>query len=90
MNKKNNLRKRYLSNDNKRFDTNRKIHPLFDLYVKYISQEHRLKSPYDRVVFASKCLGYLDCLFDKYHGQARMTIEDYMYLKKRIKLMIRV
>lgn len=90
MNKNKNLRKRYLSKDNRKFDTNKKIHPLFSRYVKSISQDHRFIDPYSRVAFSFKCIGYLDCLFDKYHGQARMTTEDYMYLKNRIKLMVRI
>ena len=57
---------------------NRKIHPLFESYVNTLVNFHNLSNPIDRFIFACKCIGYLDCLFNRKIG---LKYKDYTYYK---------
>jgi len=64
----------------------RPINVLFKSYVDTMSHFHNLSNPIDRIIFISKCIGYLDCLFNRKIG---LRYKDYRYLKLKLYLMFK-
>lgn len=63
----------------------RKTHPLFKSYFETQSNFHDLTNPIDRILFTFKCMGYLDCLFNRKVG---LKFKEYRYLKRRLLEMV--
>jgi len=60
---------------------NRKPHYLFKSYFNTQGNFHNLSNPIDRIIFVFKCIGYLDCIFNRDMG---LKFKDYTYFKKRL------
>lgn len=60
---------------------NRKINPLFRSYVETQSIFHNINHPIDRCIFVCKCLGYLDCLFNRNVG---IKFKEYTFIKNKL------
>lgn len=63
----------------------KKPHPIFVKYVNNIATEYNFKDIKHRLIFAAKCLGYLDSLFNKSHKfSGSFKAKEYMSLKRKI------
>lgn len=67
----------------------RKPHPIFVRYVENIIQDYDLTDMRYRLIFAAKCLGYLDGLFNKAQALSkRFPSRDYMHLRNKLIAML--